>query len=452
MGLHSGERIANYELIEPLGKGGMASVWRCRRLGSSDFSREVVIKFMDPSIEDDPMFQKMFVTEARLASFIHHPNVINVEELGQHNGAPFMVMEYVAGCTLAQLLEGLQDMGRGLGAPLAVAIASRVAEALQAAHTACDDKGTPLNLVHRDVTPSNILMGYSGFVKLADFGVAKTSMAQDKTKTGMIKGKFQYMSPEQATGQPIDVRTDIFSLGVVLWEMLTSRTLFEVADVSSFFKRLATHEVQPPSQLVDHIPKALDELVLKSLRVEPSARISDAHTFKKALAKALPEALSIDSAQIAGVVRHVMDFTKKHPHQNVASPVPSASVEVAAKLVFLTGPKKGDELPLRVGDQRWVFGRGRQSTVVVSDDELSRQHFEIASRNGRFEVMDLGSKNGTWLNQKKIDKDELKSGDVIRVGLTQIKFLSMEDANQSVNEDVQQDSLVELTRTMHIST
>src|SRR5439155_8787101 len=221
------DRFGQYELLEKIASGGMAELFRARRTGVEGFQKIVAIKKILPHIADNDEFITMFADEAKLAAQLNHPNIVHIFDLGKiEAGGYFIAMEYVEGRDLRSILQSGHDLGAPLPTPLAVYVASKIAAALDYAHRRRDSEGRELNIVHRDVSPPNILISYEGDIKLCDFGIAKAASKASQTQSGALKGKVQYMSPEQAWGKALDRRSDLFSLGAVLFEMLTEQKLF----------------------------------------------------------------------------------------------------------------------------------------------------------------------------------------------------------------------------------
>ncbi|MDB4976870.1 MAG: Serine/threonine protein kinase PrkC, regulator of stationary phase [Myxococcaceae bacterium] len=301
-----GQKIGGYEVLAKLREGGMATLFLAQKVGPAGFSRHVALKVIHPSLANDEQFRQMFLDEATLASRIEHPNVVRVEELGEHNGAHFLTMEFVHGCSLAQLQRVLLAKKRRLAPAYATRIVMHVAEGLHAAHELCDESGRLLNVVHRDVTPENILLAYAGHVKLIDFGIAKAYGRRHRTQDGLLKGKFRYMAPEQALSKTIDRRVDIYQLGIVLWEMLTLRRLFAAEREIDLLASVQRPKVEPPSSLVDRIPAELDDVVMAALDPDPRRRPSDALSFARALARAVPSAHEVDATALCALLDAAM--------------------------------------------------------------------------------------------------------------------------------------------------
>ncbi|PKN31616.1 MAG: serine/threonine protein kinase, partial [Deltaproteobacteria bacterium HGW-Deltaproteobacteria-20] len=219
--------LDRYELIAELASGGMAKVYLARLGGLAGFQRLFAIKHLHPYLHSDNQFVQMFLDEARLAAGIHHPNVVPILEVGASDAGYYLVMEYVEGDTLASLLARASSVSHpAMPFGISIRIMLDTLEGLEAAHGLTDDYGKRLGLVHRDVSPQNILVGLDGTARITDFGVARAASRLHATKVGQLKGKLAYMAPEQARGGEVDARTDVFAAGIVLWEALTMRRLF----------------------------------------------------------------------------------------------------------------------------------------------------------------------------------------------------------------------------------
>jgi TonB family protein len=267
------DRFGQYELLERIASGGMAELFRARRTGVEGFQKIVAIKKILPHIADNDEFITMFADEAKLAAQLNHPNIVHIYDLGKiEAGGYFIAMEYVEGMDLRTILRSGRDADLPLPVPLAVYVASKVASALDYAHRRRDARGEELRIVHRDVSPQNILISHEGEIKLCDFGIAKADRKVSKTESGSLKGKLQYMSPEQAWGKSIDLRSDLFSLGCVLHEMLTGERLFRGDSDMTVLELVRKAEVGPPSRVNPDVPAALDAVVIKALARDPQER------------------------------------------------------------------------------------------------------------------------------------------------------------------------------------
>jgi eukaryotic-like serine/threonine-protein kinase len=281
------KRIGRYEVLGQLAAGGMAEILLARISGRADFKRAVVLKRILRSYAANKSFVQMFLDEARIVASLRHQNVVHVQELGEHEGDPFLVMEYVAGENASSLLKRAVASGEGLDPRLAAHLVSEVCAGLHAAHELTDDTGRPQNLVHRDVSPQNILVAYDGHVKLVDFGVVLVDRRDARTEPGEVKGKFDYMSPEQMHAQPLDRRSDIFSLGIVLYELSTGRRLFKRASHAKTIEAITREPIVPPSRVLSPsappYPAKLEAIVMRALSKEASGRYATAAEMRKDL-------------------------------------------------------------------------------------------------------------------------------------------------------------------------
>ncbi len=280
--------VGRYALRHEIASGGMAVVHLGRLLGPAGFSRTVAIKRLHPHLARNPEFVAMFLDEARLAARIRHPNVVSTLDVVATEGELFVVMEYVAGDSLARLLRAAGDRGERAPLPVAASIMVNVLHGLHAAHEACDEQGHPLSLVHRDVSPHNVLVGTDGQAHLIDFGVAKATGRAQVTREGQLKGKLAYMAPEQLKGKKVDRRADVFGAGVVFWEMLTGERLFDGADEGEIYGKVLRGDVLRPSKLVPGLDRKMDALVVRSLTRNPERRYESARVMALAIEESLP--------------------------------------------------------------------------------------------------------------------------------------------------------------------
>ncbi|MCA9537980.1 MAG: protein kinase [Myxococcales bacterium] len=281
--------FGRYRLVRRLGQGGMAEVYLGETSGPGGFRKRVAIKRLLPHFASNDRFVTMLQDEARIAAAIRHPHVAEVIDFGSVDGQHFIVMEYVDGVDLATVLRGYRLKSMLLPLSAALYIARAVAEGLHAAHQLRDSDGRPQEVIHRDVSPHNILLSYEGAVKLIDFGVAKAANNSTKTRSGVIKGKLQYMSPEQAQAQALDARADIFSLGMTLYKMLTGRLPFTGQNEYQVYDQILRKKPVPPRQIVTDLPPRVDAIVLKSLRKNRNRRFQAAHEMADLLDIALGE-------------------------------------------------------------------------------------------------------------------------------------------------------------------
>jgi eukaryotic-like serine/threonine-protein kinase len=279
------KQFGSYELLAPLAVGGTAEIFLARMTGAAGFEKIVVVKQLLEHLAEDEEFVDMFLDEARLGSHLHHSNIVQVLDLGQVEGRYYIAMEYVAGMTLAQLAAKAQMRVKGgLPIDITVALAQQACVGLHHAHEARMTDGTWLKIVHRDVSPQNLVVTFGGDLKIVDFGIAHAAVREAKTKTGMIKGKFAYMSPEQCLGKPLDRRTDVFALGTVLWECVTGQRLFKKKTTYETYQTIVSGKVLSPSKVNPAVDAELEEIILRSLAYRPEDRWQSAEAFGEALA------------------------------------------------------------------------------------------------------------------------------------------------------------------------
>ncbi len=276
-------RVGQYELITPLGKGGMAHVFLARKIGSGGFERLVAVKLLHVNLADDDEFVQMFLDEARLAARIHHPNVVPILDLGNEGGQLFMVMDYVEGDTLAAVQRTAITLQRAIPLGVSLRIILDALIGLDAAHELRDPEGEPLNLIHRDVSPQNILVGSDGAARLVDFGIARAERRLSLTSVGVLKGKAPFMAPEQLEGGLVDRRADVFSMGVTLWETLALRRCFPMRSRPELFQESLHAPYRSLLMFTDQIPEALDAICERALAYEPADRFASASAFADAI-------------------------------------------------------------------------------------------------------------------------------------------------------------------------
>ena len=276
------ERYGKYNLLERIGVGGMAEVWRAKTLGAEGFTKDLVIKRILPKFTGDEESVRMFIDEARLVAKMHHPNIVQIFDFDKEGERYYLAMELVEGRDLRQAEKAAAKAGVWFPVPMSVYLIAEALKGLHYAHTRLDH-GKPLEIVHRDVSPHNILISFSGDVKISDFGIAKVAERASSATTGTVKGKLAYMSPEQITGQPLDGRTDIYSMGIVFWELLTRHRLFFGPDEQDVIRRVRDGVVPPPRQYNPEIPEELEQVVLKMLVANRAQRYQSAGEVVRAL-------------------------------------------------------------------------------------------------------------------------------------------------------------------------
>lgn len=345
----------------------MAEIYLATSTGPEGFHKEVVIKRIRSFLAGDSDFVEMFKAEARLASRLEHPNVVQIFDFDKHEDTYYLAMEYVRGCSVWELRRRCREQGRALPAVLVAQVGVLVARGLHYAHRLVVD-GQPLHLVHRDVTPQNVLLSLDGAVKLTDFGIAKRA-GHKHTAPGVLKGKFSYMSPEQARGDEVDARTDLFALGVVLWEMLTGGRLFDGDSEVAVLKAVQQSAIAPPARLNPEVPQDLSEVVLRALQRDPALRFQTAGELERALGECvLRHARSVDDTDVGAFVRQVLEADrgpgadKAREPEAAPQPVPTP---VREPTVAMPGSRSGrqDSTPRAVEADSVLYA----STQVLAE-------------------------------------------------------------------------------------
>lgn len=269
-------RFGKYTLINRIAVGGMAEIFLARQAGLEGFEKTIVIKRIRPHLSKQPSFVKMFLNEAKLAAQLNHPNVVQIYDLGKIGETYFIAMEYIFGRDMRRIIPKAASMNIPFPMVYALKIASSVCEGLFYAHQRTDIYGNPLNIVHRDITPENIFVSFDGTVKILDFGIAKASTQIEQTRAGEIKGKLSYMSPEQCLGKKLDHRSDIFSLGTVLYEWITGFKLFTGESEVAILKSISEGKIYAPSYFKADIPEAVEKILMRALEKDRDKRYQSA--------------------------------------------------------------------------------------------------------------------------------------------------------------------------------
>jgi serine/threonine protein kinase len=461
--LEVGSYFGPYHLEKLIAIGGMAEIYLARTRGLRGFEKQLVLKVIQPEFAGNDQFVQMLVDEAKIAVGLNHPNIAQTFDLGKIGGSYFITMEYVDGADFFQILKGLSDMDVDIPIEAAVYVVHEALSGLDYAHTKTDPQGTPLQIIHRDVSPQNILLSRHGEVKLVDFGIAKAANLSHKTRAGVIKGKLVYMSPEQAWGDKVDQRSDIFSAGIVLYEALTMGSLYLDSNPAKLLEKVRKAAIEPPSFRRPDVPAELDALVMRALSPRPADRYQSSSEFAAALAdyqrRTAPDYTEQELGELVEAV-----LAGKKPTPSVVMPPASQTGEMMVREDFAvqehsmifsaedlmeSSPMLPRVLPrqraaepgrpgapmvgtLRLLDERGggpqvlgeTFVLGRTGDMRLSDARVSRRHaWIIRMADGSYQLEDLKSSNGTYLNGTKIDKPcPLSTGDVIRVGPFEMRF------------------------------
>jgi serine/threonine protein kinase len=370
--------LGNYEVVRKLATGGMGEVFLAHQTGPVDFRRQVVLKRLHPRFTSSPQFVAMFLNEAQIAANLAHPNIVHIYELFKDGPGYVIAMEYVRGGTVLSLLRAFESRGaRGLPYGPVVRIATSVCDALYYAYNEPDADGVPRQVIHRDVSPSNVLVGYDGQVKLADFGIAKALADERATHATTIKGKYGYLTPEQIRCQPLDQRNDVFSLGIMLWEMTVGRTLFQRESEMQMMYAILEERIPRPSEHVEDYPQDLERVVMTALARNRDERYPDAHALAEdLLAIARAHDWGFDKAALSKMVKDVLPEDQvafgrigSDPPTPGDEPSPDRAAtggwddSFASVQVQMSGTPSGE--PVRAGPGQWLLTRGSLLTIAI---------------------------------------------------------------------------------------
>lgn len=340
--------VGRYALFDEIAAGGMATIHLGRLVGPVGFSRTVAVKTLHPQFAKDPGFVEMFLEEARLASRIQHPNVISTMDVATTEGEVFLVMEYVAGESLAKLVRSALKKADRIPIEVAVSILAGMLHGLHATHEAKNERLEPMHIVHRDVSPQNVLVGLDGVARIFDFGVAKAAaMRSQATTDGQMKGKLSYMSPEQLNSREVDRRTDVFAAGVVAWECLVGRRLFAGSDPGEVLAKVLTLDIPSPAEVHGSVPRALSDIVMRALERAPEQRWQTAKEF----------AIELERNVVLAAPHVVGDWVEQNAsealqdRQRRVEAVERASMELGRVTVSLTPVADEDNAKPRHGAQ-----------------------------------------------------------------------------------------------------
>jgi eukaryotic-like serine/threonine-protein kinase len=376
--------IGRYAIFQRIAAGGMASVHVGRLLGEAGFVRTVAVKRLHPQFALDPNFVAMFLDEARICARVRHPNVVPTLDVVAKDNELFLVMEYVDGESLSELIASAQERDQAPPVPIVASILSGLLHGLHAAHEAKSDEGEPLGIVHRDVSPHNVLVGIDGVTRVLDFGVAKALGRLHTTQDGALKGKFAYMAPEQILGESVTRRSDVFAASVVLWEALTTKRLFYAENEARRMHMILHEPIRSPRELVPELSPALEQVVMKGLARKSEERYATALDMAEALERAVPLATprvvgewlrSLSGERLAERAMRVAEVERFSSSSGVGSPGSSA-------------------VPWsETGDDRTVLDPGSRtqaSSISVSKPHAGEHDSEGRKRGARLSAVVVG--------------------------------------------------------------
>ena len=365
-----------YTLLRRLAVGGMAEVYIAKARGIGGFEKLVAIKVIHPRYSEDDHFVTMLVDEAKLSVLLTHANIAQTFDLGCIDETYFIVMELVEGADAYKLLKRANEVPAQVPTDIAAYIASEMCQGLDYAHRKRDMTGAPLHIVHRDISPQNVLISFAGEVKIVDFGIAKAAQRSGNTEVGVIKGKYYYMSPEQAWADPVDHRSDIFSTGIVLHELLTGKMVYEEENLPKLLDRVRKAEIPPPSRLRPSVPPELDEIVMRALAREPVDRYERAQDFAQALSQFL--------------YRHMPTFTAARLAGMMAELFPGATV--------------GDGVHLGSGERVLASVETADSTQEMTDAARPMKAEEFRPDPNKSVIFDLGDDFGDEATSNEVPR------------------------------------------------
>ena len=360
------QSFGKYQLIKKLATGGMAEVWLARQTGIEGFAKNVVVKRILPHLSEDAEFVDMFGNEARIAARFSHSNIAQVYEFGEANGTYYIAMEFIHGEDLGRVMRKAYNAGGWLPLQLAIRIVASACEGLYYAHTRTDDSGRPLKVVHRDISPQNILVSFDGSVKLVDFGIAKAADQASMTKSGAIKGKFAYMAPEQAAGKPLDHRADIFAIGLVLYELITTqRPLKRESELGTLQAALECN-IPAPSEVAE-VPAELDAVVMRALAKAADDRYQNARQFQSALEEFLVnQRLMATSVQISELMETLF-ADRLEEERNSGNPEPRSDESLLGMPAVPVAPSEPSPPQKPRTPVRAPLNRTESGTIPMGD-------------------------------------------------------------------------------------
>jgi serine/threonine protein kinase len=321
--LPPGAKLGRYEVLGMLSIGGMAEIYLARTEGIAGFEKVVVVKRMLPHLALSPEYVNMFLAEARLGAMLDHPNVVGVHDIGEHDGNYYYAMEYVRGPDLRRIMRAAGDEHGPVPVHCGIAVGIGLCAGLEHAHELADLDGQPLGVVHRDVSLSNVLVSFDGTVKVTDFGVAKLTLSDHKTRAGTLKGKVGYMSPEQVRGETLDRRSDLFAVGIILYELTTGRRLFRPRRSElEVLQRIAKENIEPPSLILPDYPYGLEDVVMRALARDREMRYQTARELQRDLeAVMLAGRHAATASELGEYVRGLVPPTQVLVHEKTPAPV-----------------------------------------------------------------------------------------------------------------------------------
>ena len=383
--------FGHYRLLRQIAVGGMAEIYLAKSRGIGGFEKFVALKVIHPNYSADEHFIQMLIDEAKITVQLQHVNIGQIFDLGRIGDQYFITMEFVDGADLFKVLRRASEIEYDMPVEVAAFVVQEVCAALDYAHHKNDDLGRPLEIIHRDVSPQNVLISYAGEVKVVDFGIAKAALRARQTAAGVIKGKYYYMSPEQAWGDPVDQRSDIFSTGILLYEILTGQMLYLEEDLTLLLDMVRKAEIEPVSRRRREVPPELEAIVMKALRKRPEDRYQSAHDFQDALQRFLYQyAPDMSASKLAATMARVLGEPKAQPQPVLPpAPLPGRSAAIETR-----------EIDERLLMSRADFAPDREHSVIFRLDSVLQP---VDMRGGKMhasesEELDFSTQEHTTLS------------------------------------------------------
>ena len=394
-------QLGPYKLISQIAVGGMAEIYMAQTRGAGGFAKLVALKLIHPNFSSDPEFVRMLIDEAKLAVQLEHPNIVHTFDLGRVEEQYYIAMELIEGGDLYRILRRASDLDRSFPLDLATYIAKEACAGLAYAHAKVDNRGRALEIVHRDVSPQNILVSYQGDVKIVDFGIAKAAMRGQQTAAGVIKGKYYYMSPEQAWGDRVDSRSDIFSAGILLYEMLTGQMLYLQEDLQMLVEMVRKANIPPLSSRRKDVPPELEQIVMKALKRRAEERYQTAGEFAEALGRFLKRnSPDFSRARIGEFVSEVLGSPTEDQTQMNRDP-DASTAEHRTHL-------DRDEHSLIFDLSDFVSLAGRPSVVQLNTQTRTDNHLKSDTQVGTDTQLGMDTKTATQIKTLPGDRAALR--------------------------------------------
>ncbi len=380
-----GAQVGRYRIVDRLAVGGMAELFLGYTQAMHGFEKLVVLKRILPQFAENPDFVRMFLDEARLAATLDHPNIAHVYDIGEHQGSYFFSMEYVHGQSLLRVMRAVTQARRPLPLEHSLNVIIGTCAGLHYAHEKVGLDGTPLGIVHRDISPPNLILTYDGGLKVVDFGIAKAATARSNTAVGTLKGKIPYMAPEQCRSEPLDRRSDIFSIGILLYELTVGRRLFQAETEIAIIRKITSGGFPPPTSVHPSYPGELEAIVMRALQLNLDARYSTARDLQIDLEEFAREyKLAISSARLASFMEELFDEEARRwpinvrPEPPVHTPPPSTphpSAHVETPPPSQTPPPAPPPAPPQTSEDLQAFGNALSRLLEggIDDDGATQE-------------------------------------------------------------------------------